>query len=149
MEEVGMQAGLTEPLVGRGLASGDIDGDGDLDMLLTVCGGPPRLLRNEMTGERASIILKLVGRASNRSAIGARVGIDGPHGRLTEEVRSGGSYLSQPDLRVHFGLGAPEPAATRARTVTVRWPSGSVESFAVPIGSSTVVEGRGARETPR
>ena len=147
MEEVGVQAGLDEAIVGRGLASGDVDGDGDLDMLLTVCGGRPRLLRNETTGA-SWVTLRLVGTTSNRSAIGARVSIDGPHGTLIEEVRSGGSYLSQPDLRVHFGLGPP--AGDSERTVTVRWPSGVSEMFTVragiagtAAGFAVLVEGEG------
>ncbi len=148
MEEVGVQAGLTEPLVGRGLASGDIDDDGDLDILITESGGRPRLLRNEMAAEnpRSWVTLRLVGTRSNRSALGARVYIAGPYGSLIEEVRSGGSYLSQSDLRVHFGLGAPDPGSGGRKTVTVTWPSGFIEMFAVQTGCiTTLVEGEGGR----
>ena len=142
MEEVGMTSGLTEQVVGRGLASGDIDADGDLDMLITACGGSPRLLRNAMEGQASWVALRLVGRTSNRSAIGARASIAGPHGTLIEEVRSGGSYLSQPDLRVHFGLGA---RSRGTRTLALRWPSGLTETMTLDLVERvvTIVEGEG------
>jgi len=140
MEEVGRSAGLEEPAVARALASGDVDGDGDRDLLMTVCGGRPRLYVNGGAPDAAWIALQLVGRTSNRSAVGTRVRVQGPHGPLIDDVRSGGSYLAQPDMRLHFGLGAARPAS-----VTVTWPSGVEET--IPIAGVnrvvTIVEGEG------
>lgn len=142
-DEVGRAAGdaMFEPIVGRGLAAGDVDGDGDLDMLVTVCGGRPRLLINEGGSANAWLGIRLVGTGSNRSAIGARVTARGPGGMLTEEVRSGGSYQSQSDLRIHLGLG-PSPKAPPE--LHVRWPSGATRTL-VPPGLNryvTIVEGQ-------
>jgi predicted nucleotidyltransferase len=108
----------------RGAAFGDFDNDGDLDVLVSVIDDRPILLRNDSAGGRW-ITFRLEGTASNRSAIGARVTIQAGSRRQVAEVRSGGSYISQNDTRVHFGLGT---AATVDR-VTVRWPNGTVETF--------------------
>ena len=144
MAEVGLASGpdMAIPNVGRGLATGDIDADGDLDMLITVCGGAPRLLRNDLPPGRHWIALRLVGKASNRSAIGARAALKGPFGALVDEVRSGGSYLSQSDLMLHFGLG-DKPAGPLE--LDVRWPSGARERVKLPGADRifTLVEGAG------
>ncbi|HET6373150.1 MAG TPA: CRTAC1 family protein, partial [Candidatus Polarisedimenticolia bacterium] len=135
-KEVGLESGpdMAVPNVARGLAAGDVDGDGDLDLLFTVCGGAPRLMLNDGGNAGHWIGLRLVGRASNRSALGARVTLDGPQGLMVEEVRSGGSYLSQSDLRLHFGLGPDGAAAARllTRPIRIRWPSGRTQNVMAP-----------------
>ena len=108
----------------RGAAFGDYDNDGDLDVLVSVIDDRPILMRNDSAGGRW-ITFRLEGTASNRSAIGARVTIQAGSRRQVAEVRSGGSYISHNDTRLHFGRGT---AATVDR-VTVRWPNGTVETF--------------------
>ena len=106
----------------RGLAIGDIDNDGTLEILANNQNEPPSLWKQSHPAAGHWLLLRLVGTRSNRSAIGARVWVAAA-GRTpqVDEVRSGGSYLSQNDLRLHFGLGA----ARRADSITVRWPSGA------------------------
>jgi len=104
--EVGEQLGapFLEKRTGRGAAFGDIDNDGDVDVVINNLDGPPQLLRNDGGNANNSILIKTIGVKSNRDGIGARVKITS--GDLTQmgEVYSGGSYLSQNDLRLHFGL---------------------------------------------
>ena len=109
----------------RGAAFGDIDNDGDIDVLVINMNDRPTLLRNETTASNNWITLKLVGKSGNRDAIGARVSLE-QEGRIqVSEIRSGGSYLSHNDMRVHFGLGE----RTNVPPVKVRWPDGAVEWF--------------------
>ncbi len=124
--EVGRQSGsgfLLEK-VSRTLVAGDIDNDGDLDLLVSNNGQSADLLRNE-GGSRVgnALLVKLRGRESNRDAIGARVTATIGGRRLVREVRAGGSYLGQHDVRVHFGAGR----AKSVDRIEVRWPSGQVE----------------------
>jgi hypothetical protein len=116
------QAGpdLFRPIVGRGGAYADIDGDGDLDVLLTDNGGPARLLRNEGGSGNHWIRLKLVGRTSNRDGIGAKVTVRS--GGLTQrrQLFPAKSYLSSVELPLTFGLGREAAEAS----VEIRWPSG-------------------------
>ncbi|MCC6538645.1 MAG: CRTAC1 family protein [Bryobacterales bacterium] len=127
-EEVSGQLGpgILEKVTGRGMALGDFDNDGDLDVLVNCINDVPQLLRCDSTAKRSWIKVKTVGTASNRSGIGARVictaTIGGETRRQMDEVRSGGSYLSQSDLRVHFGLGD-----ATAADLEVHWPSGRVD----------------------
>ena len=109
--------------VGRGLAAGDVDNDGDLDLLVTNNGGPAELLRNDGGNRANALLLKLVGTKSNRNAIGARVSVTAGARTQVREVMSGSSYLAQNDLRVHVGLG-DHRAAER---VEIRWPGGETE----------------------
>ncbi len=111
---------LLEKHSSRGVAFGDYDNDGKLDILINNQNDPPTLLHNETTGAGHWLGVHLVGSRSNRSGIGARVRIRAGGREQFDEVRSGGSYLSQNDLRLHFGLGA----ATKADWIEVRWPSG-------------------------
>jgi hypothetical protein len=108
------------PHSSRGLAVGDIDNDGTLEVLVNNQNEPPSLWKQTRRAPGHWLLLKLVGTRSNRSAIGARVVVTADGHKQTDEVRSGGSYLSQNDLRLHFGLGE----ATRADSIEVRWPSG-------------------------
>jgi hypothetical protein len=124
--DVTAQAGspLTAPAVSRGLALGDLNGDGSPEVLISNMNEAPSLLRN--AGERGNaIVFDLIGTRSNRSAIGARVTVQTGALLQVDEVRSGSSYASQSDFRLHFGLGA----ATAAESVQVRWPNGASEEF--------------------
>jgi len=104
----------------RGLAVGDIDNDGTLEILANNQNEPPSLWKQSRPAAGHWLLLKLIGSRSNRSAIGARVVVSAGGRAQVDEVRSGGSYLSQSDLRLHFGLGS----AVRADSIAVRWPSG-------------------------
>lgn len=111
------------PRVSRGLAVGDLFNDGNMDAVVENIDGTPLLLRNRGIAGRHWVSFELAGTKSNRLALGARVKIESGGMTQTGWVLSGGSYLSQNDLRVHFGLGA----ATKIETVTVYWPSGHVD----------------------
>jgi hypothetical protein len=117
----------------RGAAFGDYDDDGDTDVLVSVLDAGPVLLRNESARSASShwITLRLEGTASNRSAVGAKVTVEAGGRRQIAEVRSGGSYVSQNDFRVHMGLGA----ATSVERVTIRWPNGKAETVATPLAA--------------
>lgn len=142
-QDVAAAAGaeFARPRVGRGLACGDFDRDGDVDLLMTTNNGPAVLFRNDqLTGNR-SIRFKLVGTKSNRDAIGALVRVF--HGGTTQSrmVKTGSSYLSQSELPVTFGVGKRD-AVDR---VVIDWPSGRTEEFkAVQAGKAyECVEGKG------
>jgi hypothetical protein len=104
----------------RGLAVGDIDNDGTLEVLTNNQNEPPSLWKQSRPAAGHWLLLRLIGSRSNRSAIGARVALSAGGRTQVDELRSGGSYLSQSDLRLHFGLGS----AVRADSIAVRWPSG-------------------------
>jgi hypothetical protein len=108
--------------VSRGLAAGDIDNDGDLDLLVTNNGQSPDLLRNDGTSGHA-LLVRLIGTVSNRDGIGARLRLTAAGRIQIREVKAGSSYLGQNDLRSHFGLGA----AIRADRLEVKWPSGRAD----------------------
>jgi hypothetical protein len=137
--EVG--GGFAEPRVGRGLAYGDFDRDGDVDLLMTTNNGPAALFRNDQSSGNRSLRLKLVGTKSNRDAIGATVRIFHAGVSQTRLVKSGSSYLSQSELPVTFGVGKQD----RVERVVVTWPSGRTDEFKnVETGRAyECVEGKG------
>ena len=123
--------------LGRGCAFGDFDNDGDVDVIVNNLDGPPTLLRNDGGNSRNGILIKCLGTRSNRSGIGTRVKVtSGAHSQI-DEVRSGSSYYSQSDFRLHFGLGD----ATTADSVELSWPSGVKETFRdLPAGHLFVIQ---------
>ena len=121
--EVGAE--FAAPKVARGLACGDFDNDGDVDLLLTTNQGPALLYRNDVTNGNRAIRLRLTGTRSNRDGIGTVIRLYTPDGAQMRTVKSGSSYLSQSELPVTFGLG-PRDSAQR---IDVEWPSGITQEF--------------------
>jgi hypothetical protein len=142
-KEVGRLAGpgFAQPEVGRALAVGDIDNDGDLDLLITNNGQAVDLLRNDGGNRQNGVLVRLVGKVSNRDAIGARLRLSAGGKTQVREVKAGSGYLGQSDRRVHFGLGG----AAEIDTIEIRWPSGTTEVVRkVPINHIvTIAEGEG------
>ncbi|HKB17074.1 MAG TPA: CRTAC1 family protein, partial [Planctomycetota bacterium] len=121
---------------GRGLAVGDLDGDGLPDAVISHCGGAPFLYRNVTGGGARGVTLRLAGTRSNRDAIGARVEARVGGRTLVREVVGGGSYLSHSDRTILLGLGS----APEASEVTVRWPSGAVQRIGpLPAGARVLL----------
>ena len=143
--------GISTPSASRGCAFGDFDNDGDIDVVVNTVNDFPQLLRCDSRTENNWIKVKLIGTKSNRSAIGARLkcvtrapGETKPHEQI-DEVRSGGSYISQNDLRIHFGLGKAE----KVDLLEVRWPSGQIDTLkdVQPKQLAFVKEGEGLVRT--
>jgi hypothetical protein len=155
--EIGAAAGsaLQAPTVARGVAAGDFDADGDLDLLVSVCNGRPMLLRNELFSTTNPIhnpnsniqnrshwlAVRARGVKSNRSGIGTRVTVEAGGVRRQGWIRSGSSYCSAGDLVAWFGLGA----AANTERVTLRWPSGTVQTLTEIAGDREIMveEGKG------
>jgi hypothetical protein len=138
--DVAVQAGggFAAPKVARGLAYGDFDRDGDLDLLVTTNQGPAYLYRNDVSNGNRSLRLHPQGTRSNRDAIGAIVRVTTPEGTQSRMVKTGSSYLSQSELTVTFGLGRRD----RADRVMIEWPSGQGQEFRnVGAGEWRCVEG--------
>jgi hypothetical protein len=121
------QAGpaLEEKRVSRGLAVGDLFNDGNMDVVIGDLDGGPMILRNRGIAGHHWVSFELAGVKSNRLALNARIKIVAGGMTQTDEVHSGGSYLSQNDLRLHFGLGT----ATKIDSAEIHWPSGKVETL--------------------
>jgi len=114
---------LTDEHVSRGLAVGDIDNDGRIDVVINDLDGAPQLLHNESAVSGNWLIVALKGTPPNTGAIGAEITVSTPAGHQTAVVQSGTSYISQNDKRQHFGLGAAAQAE-----ISVKWPDGTVSS---------------------
>ncbi len=114
------------PRVARGAAYGDFDNDGDLDVLMTACGGPAKLFRNDGGNQNNWVTLHLEGSKSNRDGLGAVVRIKSGDVVQTAMVKTGGSYCSQSQLRLTFGLGKLQ----KIDSVEISWPSGEKQQLA-------------------
>ncbi len=143
-QDVTAQAGpaFQQARPARGLAFGDLDGDGRPEIVIVNMNETPSLLKN-LGPRQQSIRIKLMGTKSNRSAIGARVKIEAGGRTQIDEVLSGGSYLSQNDLALYFGLGE----ATVVDRIEVRWPTGKTQEWKHLAARQTVILTEGSTET--
>jgi hypothetical protein len=139
---------ILEPTASRGCAFGDYDNDGDVDVMINPVNDYPVLMRCDSTTGNNWITVRLAGTKSNRSGLGARIRViteadekSGMKARSQiEEIRSGGSYYSQNDLRAHFGLGK----AAKVNTIEVRWLGGTVDTLSDVSVNQVVVVREGA-----
>jgi hypothetical protein len=129
----------------RGLAVGDLWNDGRISAVITNLNAAPSLLVNQVRNSNHWIAIRTVGTKSNRDGIGARISVKAGARTLVDEVRSGSSYNSSSDMRVHFGLGS----ATKVDSIQIRWPSGLLERFDnLPVDSIQMLkEGSGTAVT--
>ncbi len=145
-EDVTALSGLDQlPLKSRrGAAFGDVNNDGKIDVLILNVGEPPTLLINRTPSSNHAVLFKLIGVKSNKAAIGARVTVTAGDLMQFNEVRGGGSYMSQNDLRLHFGLGQRQTMDT----VEIAWPSGQKQVFKGLTADFiyTIVEGDGIKQ---
>jgi hypothetical protein len=138
--------------VGRGAAFGDIDNDGDIDIVVSNCNGPARLLRNQIGNRKHWLMVRLVAASANRDAMGALVALQ-RRGKppVWRHVSTDGSYLSSNDLRLHFGLGdEADLRSAPPESLLVVWPSGRKESWKDirPDCLMTLLQGTGRAVAP-
>jgi hypothetical protein len=127
---------LAEPHLGRGVAAGDIDNDGDIDLVLSPINEPAAVLVNESPNHNHWLRVRLIGVKSNRDAVGALVTLVTSAGRQTRQVKGGGSYLSQSDLQCFFGI----PQEAKFVSLSIRWPAGAIQEFSdLPLDRSFIV----------
>src|SRR5262249_23275235 len=125
--------GFEPPRPARGLAEGDLDGDGRPEIVIVNMNEPPSLLKNTVSANRW-IAVRLIGTKSNRSAIGARITVQAGGRRQIDEVMSGGSFYSHNDLTRYFGLGSAS-----IDRIEVRWPSGATQTWNAIASNQVVV----------
>ena len=146
-EEIAGTAGLNDSALQsrRGAAFGDLNNDGLIDAVVFNQNGPPSIFLNDTKASGHRVLFKLEGTTSNRAAIGARVTVYAGGIARIAEVRAGGSYISQNDLRLHFGLGSE----TRISKVEITWPNGKREELKDLAADAiyTIVEGKGITQT--
>ncbi|MBS1842750.1 MAG: CRTAC1 family protein, partial [Acidobacteria bacterium] len=146
-EDIAGQAGLNDgPMYSRrGVAFGDLNNDGNVDMVIFNVGAPPSVFINETRNSNHRVLFKLVGTKSNRGAVGARITVAAGARSQIEEVKAGSSYLSTNDPRLHFGLGG----SAMMDEVKIRWPNGNVESLKNVAADAiyTITEGQGITAT--
>jgi len=146
-EEIANTAGLNDSALQsrRGAAFGDLNNDGLIDAVVFNQNGPPSIFLNDTKASGHRVLFKLEGTTSNRAAIGARVTVYAGGVARIAEVRAGGSYISQNDLRLHFGLGSE----TRISKVEITWPNGKREELKDLAADAiyTIVEGKGITQT--
>jgi len=148
-EEIAGAAGLKNGAMysRRGVAFGDLNNDGNMDMVVFNVGAPPSVFINETKNSNHRVLFKLIGMKSNRGAVGARITVTSATHSQIEEIKAGSSYLSTNDPRLHFGLGGDSVMDK----VEIRWPNGNVETLQkVPADAIyTITEGQGITGTTK
>jgi hypothetical protein len=146
-DEIAGPAGLNDGALQsrRGVAFGDINNNGNIDMVIFNVGAPPSLFINDTKNSNHRVLFKLIGTKSNRGAVGARITVTSASRTQIEEVKAGSSYISTSDPRLHFGLAAD----TVMSRVEIRWPNGGVETLQNVSGDAiyTIVEGHGIKSS--
>ena len=135
---LGPDSYFEQPHVGRGLALADLDRDGDLDIAVSHTNEPVAVLANDTIPKGSWLRLRLIGRSSNRDAIGARAVLHASGGNQLRQIKGGGSYLSQSELSLDWGI----PAGSQLHGVTIFWPSGQMQELKLDHGNQfmTVLE---------